>query len=125
MNTINRLLVNICSDQLEKSKDFYVGLFDFEVAFDSDWFVQLVSKEKHLELGIISRTHDLVPPDDQQPPTGFYLTFVVEDADTVFRQAQAAGYTVVQAPQDTFYGQRRMLLRDPDGALVDVSSLIK
>ena len=29
---------------------------------------------------------------------------------------------VVEEPVDLFYGQRRMILTDPDGTMVDVSS---
>lgn len=51
---IKRLLTNICSEDLEQSRNFSVSLFDFEISFDSDWFVHLVSKGNQLELGIIS-----------------------------------------------------------------------
>ena len=117
-------MTNICSDQLQKSKAFYTTLFDLEVNFDSDWFVQLRSKDKGFELGIIDRTHEMVPASFQQHPAGFYLTFVVESADAIFQLAEEKGFEIVQAPTDTFYGQRRLLLKDPDGTLVDVSSLI-
>lgn len=125
MNKINRLMTNICSDNLAESRDFYTKLLDFEVAYDSDWFVQLTSKEKGLELGIIDRTNEIVPEGFQRLPQGFYITFVVEDADEVFKIAESENYEIVSPPADTFYGQRRLLLKDPDGALVDVSSPIK
>jgi len=124
MHKINRLLINICSENLELSKEFYTTLFDFKVDFDSDWFVHLISKDNLLELGIISKTHDIVPEEFQNSPQGFYVTFVVDDADAVFEKAKSAKFNVFQEPSDTFYGQRRLLLRDPDGALVDVSSPI-
>jgi len=121
---IQRLVTNICSDQVALSKDFYVKLLGLEVRFDSDWFVNLGSKDSNYEIGIVQRDHEIVPKDFQQSPRGFYLTFVVESADEAYRIAQEEGFTVVQAPHDTFYGQRRLLLQDPDGALVDISSLI-
>ena len=122
---IDRLITNICSNHLEESKDFYTALFDFEVGYDSDWFVNLLSKDKKLELGIIKRDHEIVPRNFQHSPQGFYLTFVVEDVDKLYQIAQEHSFTVVEAPQDTFYGQRRLLLTDPDGTLVDASSPIK
>lgn len=124
MNTINRLMTNICSDKLAESKDFYLALFDFDVAYDSDWFVQLVSKNKELELGIIDRTHETIPKTYQSTPQGSYLTFVVDSADEVFKIAKTKQFEIVQNPTDTSYGQRRLLLEDPNGMLVDVSSPI-
>ncbi|WP_082338130.1 VOC family protein [Roseivirga seohaensis] len=53
MKAINRIMTNICSDNLAASRDFYTKLFDFKVDFDSDWFVHLISKNKNLELGIV------------------------------------------------------------------------
>ncbi|WP_366135950.1 hypothetical protein [uncultured Maribacter sp.] len=48
-------MTNICSDNLAESRDFYTKLFDFNVDYDSDWFVHLISKDKKLELGIIDQ----------------------------------------------------------------------
>lgn len=118
-------MTNICSDQLVKTKEFYTLLFDFKISFDSDWYIQLVAKDQQMELGIISRTHELVPKDFQKPPQGFYLTFVVDSVDNIHDIATSSGFDIIQKPEDTFYGQRRMLLKDPDGTLVDISSLIK
>ncbi|WP_136468233.1 VOC family protein [Flagellimonas onchidii] len=125
MKTINRMMTNICSDNLSESRDFYIRLFDFNVDFDSDWFIHLVSKDKKLELGIIDRTHEIVPKDFQNNPKGFYITFVVESADEVFKIAEQEKFEIVNKPADTFYGQRRVLLKDPDGTLVDISSPLK
>jgi len=36
--------------------------------------------------------------------------------------AKERRYTVMQEPVVTFYGQKRLLIKDPNGVLVDVSS---
>tara|TARA_A100000171_G_scaffold51670_1_gene66711 strand:- start:7654 stop:8022 length:369 start_codon:yes stop_codon:yes gene_type:complete len=118
-------MTNICSDNLAASRDFYTKLFDFKVDFDSDWFVHLISKNKNLELGIIDRTNEIVPKDFQNNPQGFYVTFVVDNADEIFRIAESEKFEIISEPKDTFYGQRRLLLKDPNGTLVDISSPIK
>ncbi len=116
---------NICSDNLQESKAFYTKLFDFNIGYDSDWFVHLASPDGKLELGIIDRTNNIVPKAVQNNPQGFYLTFVVDDADKLFEIAKAEQFEVVEPPTDTSYGQRRLLLKDPNGTMVDISSLIK
>lgn len=118
-------MTNICSDNLKESKEFYTKLFDFNVDYDSDWFIHLISKDNKLELGIIDRTNEIVPKDFQNNPQGFYITFVVDNADEIFKIAKAEKFEIVSDPSDTFYGQRRLLLKDPNGTLVDVSSPIK
>jgi predicted enzyme related to lactoylglutathione lyase len=124
MKTINRMMTNLCSDNLAESRDFYTKLFDFNIDYDCDWFVHLISKDRQLELGIISRTSEIVTESIKDNPNGFYLTFVVENADDVFEIAKKEGFEIVSEPSDTFYGQRRLLLKDPNGAVVDVSSPI-
>ncbi len=117
-------MTNICSDDLVKSRDFYTKLFDFKVNYDSEWFIHLISKDDKLELGIIDRTNDLVPEEYQSKPQGFYITFVVSNADKIYEIAISENFEVVRKPSNTFYGQRRVLLKDPNGALVDISSPI-
>ncbi len=117
-------MTNICSDSLTESCDFYTKLFDFDINFESDWFVHLISKDQKLELGIIDRTNKMVPKDFQNNPQGFYITFVVDNADEIFKIAESKKIEIVSEPSDMFYGQRRLLLKDPDGTLVDVSSPI-
>lgn len=125
MKKIKRLMTTICSDNLAESRDFYTKLFDFNVDFDSDWFVHLISKDKKLELGIIDRTNEIVPEGFQKNPQGFYVTFVVDNADELFQIAKTEKFEIIGEPTDTFYGQRRLLLKDPSGTLVDISSPIK
>lgn len=45
------------------------------------------------------------------------LHLYVDDADTTFQRALAAGAVSIEAPADKFYGDRGGLLRDPCGNL--------
>ncbi|MEO1339504.1 MAG: VOC family protein [Myxococcota bacterium] len=118
----SRVFFNITTLELEKTKTFYTELLGFRVTFDSDWFVQLSGDADGTELGILLRTHELVPPEFRDRSTGGILTVVVENTDDVFERAKAQARHIVEPPKDLFYGQRRMLLLDPAGTLVDVSA---
>jgi predicted enzyme related to lactoylglutathione lyase len=122
---VNRLLCNICSSDLGSSQRFYTKWFAFEVTYESNWFVHLLSKETGLEIGIIDQDHDLVPKDFGGKANGFYLTMVIYDVDQLYDEIKDAEIEIVGMPRDTFYGQRRMLIKDPDGTLIDVSSMMK
>lgn len=111
------------TDDLTQTRDWYVALFDYQVEFDSDWFVNLRSATHDaVELGILRQDHAIVPSEFRSPPGGGMLTVVVDDVDAVHRMAVAREERVVEPPTNLFYGQRRMLLVDPNGLLVDVSS---
>jgi predicted enzyme related to lactoylglutathione lyase len=119
----SRILTNICADDLAACRDFYVQLLGFVVKYNSDWYVQLGAPGPlELEFGIIKRRHDLVPKAYQTAPTGMYVTFVVPDVDEVYKKAQEMGAKVIQEPRNEFYGQRRFLVLDPAGCLIDVCS---
>jgi PhnB protein len=118
-----RAFVCIFSERLAETRDFYVSLFGWRVDFDSDWFVHLQAADNaSVELGILRRDHEIVPRAFAVSPSGVMVTLVVPDVDAVYRVVLERGIELVEAPRDLFYGQRRMLLRDPNGTLVDVSS---
>jgi catechol 2,3-dioxygenase-like lactoylglutathione lyase family enzyme len=118
-----RILTNICSDDLQKSKTFYTALLGLKVKFESDWYVQLSTPEDtDIEYGIIQRDHPLVPKEYQNSPNGMYVTFVVSNVDETYQKAIAIQAPIIQEPKNEFYGQRRFLTRDPNGCLLDICS---
>ncbi len=118
-----RILTNICSNDLAKSKDFYVSLLNLSVKYDSDWYVQLcVPDNNEVEYGIIQRDHELIPKDYQTTPTGMYVTFVVDNVDTTYQKALEMQAPIIQEPRNEFYGQRRFLTKDPNSCLIDICS---
>ncbi|WEX07688.1 VOC family protein [Chelativorans sp. AA-79] len=120
---IRRTMYNIAADDLAAVRDFYANLLDMEVIYDSDWYKVLVPREgPRFELGIIARSSEVAPAVAARPPGGGYLTFVVEEVLVAFEQARAMGAEILEPPTDLFYGQRRLLLRDPAGTLLDISS---
>ena len=121
--TVNRILTNIITPNLEASTRFYTDLLDLIVQFESNWFVQLVSEQSGLELGLLISNHELVPQEFQGHPAGFYITFVVDDANAIYAKANLMNIDILQPPEMTSYGQLRMLLKDPAGTLIDISSV--
>lgn len=118
------MLTNICSEKLSESAEFYTKLFDFVIDYESDWFIHLISKETKLELGLIDINSEIVPKESKIQGTASYITLVVDNVDEVFDVSKKNKYEIIQEPENTFYGQRRMLLKDPNGYTIDVSSLI-
>ena len=120
-----RVLANVLSDRLDASRDFFTELLGFEVVFESDWYVQVAPQgELDKIVGIWRRDHELIPASYRDAPRGVVLTVVVDDVDARHETAQRLGVEIVQPPTDRFYGQRSMLVTDPNGWLVDVSTPI-
>ncbi len=128
MHAVNRMMVVIAAENFSENRkaaiDFYVRLFNVKVLYDSDWFINLKDQKDRWEIGIIDAKNTVTPQDARHRPQGFYLTLVVDDVDNVHQTAQKAKLDILELPTDTAYGQRRMLLRDPNGAVIDVSTPI-
>lgn len=122
---MQRCFTNILCESVDKTARFYEHILGMTRHFDSDWFVILTSKSiDGLELGILQRDHEIIPDELRTKPAGVIITFVVDDCNTIQSKAAEIGAQIIEPPTDMPYGQRRMLLRDPDGTVVDVSSLI-
>lgn len=120
---IERAMFNVVADQPAAVRDFYTTLLDFETIHESDRYIVLMPREgPRFELGIIRRDSDATPIAAGRPFGGGYLTFAVPEVLVAFEQARAMGADIIEPPTELFSGQRRMLLSDPAGTIIDISS---
>lgn len=120
---MNRMFTNLLVSDVSRSATFYETLLGMSRHFDSDWFVILTDPNLDgVEFGLLARDSHVVPDSARQAPAGVMVTFVVDDVDVIHERAKEQGLTVLQGPQDMFYGQRRMLVTDPDGTILDISA---
>jgi predicted enzyme related to lactoylglutathione lyase len=120
---MKRCFTNLLCVDVEESAVFYTELLDMTRHYDSDWFVILTHPEMPgLEYGLLQRDHEIVPPEIRAAPAGVMISFVVADCNAVHARALRLNAHVIAPPTDMVYGQRRMLLRDPDGAVLDISA---
>jgi catechol 2,3-dioxygenase-like lactoylglutathione lyase family enzyme len=59
----------VMTDRLAESRDFYAELLDMRLAFEADWYVQLISHTTPAaQLGLVAQGHESVPPVFRRPP---------------------------------------------------------
>ncbi len=63
----------------------------------------------------------MVSPTGQREPFPAFLYVYVEDADSAFRRALAAGAVGIEEPLNTPYGDRRAMVRDPLGNIYQIA----
>lgn len=120
---MQRTFTNLLCKSPDKTASFYERLLGMKRHADFGWFVILTHKDiPSLEFGLLDRNHETVPSEISTSPAGVIVTFVVEDVRACFEIAKTMQAEIIQPPTDLFYGQRRLLLRDPEGTVVDVSS---
>lgn len=127
MARTDRIIFNILAHDIEETAHFYETLCGLKRVYTSDWYIVLtptgeLGKAMCYELGIIDQVHENVPRAARGVFEGGYLTIVVDDVQAAHQRAEALGADIVRPPEATGYGQTKMILRDPNGVVVDIST---
>jgi uncharacterized glyoxalase superfamily protein PhnB len=120
----------ITTPALTDVRDFYVSLFGFRPVFEADWFVYLVGQAdqdtRGATLAFMHPDHPSHPPGPESfNGHGVILTVEVTDAASVYERFKAHAAPVVHPLTAEKWGQRRFMIRDPAGVLVDVVEQIE
>ncbi len=109
----DRAVPNIRSDAPAEARDFFVGLFGFEVAMDLGWVMTLrAPDDPSVQVTIISN-------EDMSAPG---ISVGVPDVDAVHGKAVEQGLEIAYPLRDEPWGVRRFMLREPGGTIVNVVS---
>lgn len=115
----------ITTPALGAVRDFYVRHFGFEVVFEASWFIYLTGQgpegTRGATIAFMHPDHPSSPPGPEAfDGRGMIVTMEVADVDAVHAHLAAEGVPVVYGPVSEDWGQRRFMVRDPAGLLVDV-----
>ena len=111
----------IQTKDVDATSAFYRKHFEFDVAFESDWYVHLQSKlDPSVNLAVLDSKHETIPEHYRGETKGLILNFEVEDVDAIHERHVAAGLEIVKPLQDEAFGQRHFITVDPNGLLIDV-----
>ena len=106
---------------LAAAKSFYTGHLGFNVAFENDWYLHLMT-DSGVQVGFLLPDQPTQPPIFQVPYSGEGVIFSleVEDADTAYSEALQRSLDVVLELRSEDWGQRHFALRDPNGVYIDI-----
>jgi predicted enzyme related to lactoylglutathione lyase len=122
-NKVSRIFYTMLANDVEATAKFYTNVLELKRHFDSDWFVILTpSAGPVIELAILDVNSPIVPKEAAARATGGILNFVVEDVHVAHAAAQKIDAKIISPPKAMPYGQERMLIEDPNGQMIDVSS---
>jgi predicted enzyme related to lactoylglutathione lyase len=112
---VRRVVPNVFDADPSPTREFYVGLFEFDVAMDMGWIVTLASPEnQNAQLSVFEQGGE----GDRDP----FVSIEVDDVDAVHARALELGHEIVYSLRDEEWGVRRFQLRDPAGRVVNVLS---
>jgi catechol 2,3-dioxygenase-like lactoylglutathione lyase family enzyme len=111
----------LCVDDVERSVAFYSSLVALEVSADVGWYVELARPgAPDALLALVERGHPSVPAGFDAVRGGVLVSVIVDDVDRVVGRIGGLGCPVAQDCRDEEFGQRHVMVVDPDGFLVDV-----
>jgi predicted enzyme related to lactoylglutathione lyase len=110
---VKRIKPNIRSDRFVESRTFYNEVIGLEGGDGLDWILFFGTDRREVQLSVMHldiKAH--VHPD---------VSIEVDDVDAVFERAVAAGSEIVYPLTDEEWGLRRFFVRDPNGAVINVT----
>jgi len=98
---------------MDESRRFYKGVIGLEEHGALDWILFFGTDQREVQLSVMNldiKAH--VHPD---------VSIEVDDVDAVHDRAVAAGAEIVYPLTDEDWGLRRFFVRDPNGAVINVT----
>jgi uncharacterized glyoxalase superfamily protein PhnB len=119
---IKRIDTTFSTEKLQESKDFYMDHFGFKLAYESDWYIELVTPAG--DAGI-SFTLPQREEGEFFNGKGMILSFEVEDVEAEYNRLKEQNVTIYQDLQDKPWGERSFVVDDPNGVHVYLYNLIE
>ena len=118
---MNLVSVRLITDDVDRMVDFYARLTGAEVDRPVPDFAEVRTPNGTLALGS-TRTVGLFGAGSAEPAANrsSIVELLVEDVDAAYASLQEWVTTFVNAPRTMPWGNRSLLLRDPDGNLVNL-----
>jgi uncharacterized glyoxalase superfamily protein PhnB len=110
---VKRIKPNILSERFEESRAFYHDVIGLDGGDGLDWILFFGTEQPEVQLSVMKldvKAH--VHPD---------LSIEVDDVDDLYQRARAAGAEIVYPLTDEEWGLRRFFVRDPNGAVINVT----
>ena len=110
---VRRIKPNIRSERFDESRAFYTNVVGLEEQGGLDWILFFGADQREVQLSVMALDiKAAVHPD---------VSIEVDDVDKVYARAVAAGEEIVYPLTDEDWGLRRFFVRDPNGAVINVT----
>ncbi len=113
---MRRIVPNIYSNDVEKSKQFYTDFLGMDLALDMDWILTFISKENKTAQISILRNDTNKPLEN----SAIFLSIEVSDIDNWYEEAKNQKIEIVYPITNESWGVRRFFIKDPNGATINL-----
>lgn len=118
---MHRIVPNIYSNDVEKSKQFYVEFLEMDLVMNMGWILTFASKENPTaQLSIFQNDKK-----EELDNTAIFLSIEVSDIDKLYERAKKQNWKIVYPITDESWGLRRFFVKDPNGATINLLAHLK
>jgi catechol 2,3-dioxygenase-like lactoylglutathione lyase family enzyme len=110
---VKRIKPNILSERFEESRSFYNDVIGLQEDGGLDWILFFGTDQREVQLSVMKldvKAH--IHPD---------VSIEVDDVNDVYDRARTAGAEIMYPLTDEEWGLRRFFVRDPNGAVINVT----
>ena len=116
--SIRRIVPNIYSNDVEKSKQFYTRFLEMELVMDMGWILTFASKENPTAQLSIFQNDKKKSLDN----TAIFISIEVSNVDKLYERAKTQNIEIAYPITDEAWGVRRFFVKDPNGATLNLLS---
>jgi len=110
---VKRIKPNIASSDFDASRTFYNDVIGLDGGQGLDWIIFFGTDKREVQLSVMA----LDVTAHQHPD----VSIEVDDVDAIYERAVAAGVEITYPLTDEDWGLRRFFVRDPNGAIINVT----
>jgi predicted enzyme related to lactoylglutathione lyase len=110
---VKRIKPNILSERFDESRAFYRDVIGLGGGDGLDWILFFGTDQREVQLSVMKL--------DIKAHVHADVSIEVDDLDAVYERAREAGAEVVYPLTHEDWGLRRFFLRDPNGAVINVT----
>lgn len=113
--TLNRIVPNMRTDNLQSMAQFYTKIFAMEIVMDHGWIITVADPERpELQFSFMQK--------DATAPVLPVVSIEVSNVDAVHEIAQSLKAEIIYELTDESWGVRRFFVRDPSGNVINILS---
>ena len=115
---IHRIVPNIYSDDLEKSKQFYLDFLEMDLVMDMEWVLTFASKENSSAQISILQNDKKAKLDN----SAIFISVEVSNIDAFYDKAKQRQLKITYPITNEPWGVTRFFVEDPNGVTFNLLS---
>ena len=115
---IHRIVPNIYSDDLEKSKQFYLDFLEMDLVMDMEWILTFASKENSSAQISILQNDKKAKLDN----SAIFISVEVSNIDAFYDKAKQRQLKITYPITNEPWGVTRFFVEDPNGVTFNLLS---